>query len=113
MNLDYAVDRLYESGWFPVFGEEQYEALSDGRQYPSVDAIRREFESAGLTLNIKHNMMYNCHRATWAPAAEPDDAPPAGDARRGTVVGSSEHEAAVFALAQFRESTALLGSAMA
>ena len=112
MNLDYAVDRLYESGWFPLSGEGDYEQLADGRRYPSVESVRREFARAGLSLVIKHNLIYNCHRATWAPLGDAHD-PASNDQRHGTVVGASEYEAAVYALAQLRETTAILGTAMA
>jgi hypothetical protein len=81
MNLDFAVERLYESGWSPVFGEEHYEELTDGRRFPSVAAIRAEFARAGLQLVTN---------------AQADD-------RHGTVIGSSEPESAVYALAQLRE----------
>ena len=106
MNLDYAVDRLYESGWAPVFGNsDPYDTLPDGRSFPGIDSIRREFERAGLKLVFKHNMVFDTHRATWSPLNELNDSTPAQEARRfGTVIGSSEQEAAVYALAQLRES---------
>ena len=115
MNLDFAVDRLYESGWAPVFGDSaQYEMLADGRRFPGLSAIRREFELAGLQLVFKHNLMFNTHRATWAPANELNDSTPAQEARRyGTVIGSSEQEAAVYALAQLREAQGLVQVALA
>jgi hypothetical protein len=106
MNLTYAVDRLYESGWTPS-EEMDLERLDDGRRYPSVLAVQREFARAGLELAIKHNLIFNCYRSTWAPAGEPLDdahaAARAADEQHGTVVGSCEREAAVYALAQLRE----------
>jgi hypothetical protein len=113
MNLDFAVDRLYDSGWFPVFSEERYEELGDGRQFPSVEAIRREFTRLGLQLAIKHNLIYNCHRATWAPIGETIDASTQADERHGNVIGSSEQEAAVYALAQLREMSGAAQMALA
>jgi hypothetical protein len=115
MNLDFAVDRLFESGWAPVFGDsDPYETLAVGRRFPGLGAIRREFERAGLNLIFKHNLMFNTHRATWSPINELNDATPAQEARRyGTVIGSSEQEAAVCALAQLRESQGLVQVAMA
>ena len=108
MNLDYAVDRLYESGWYPVFGPNtnQYDSLPDGRRFPGMESIYHEFEQAGLKLSIKHNLVFDTHRATWAPATQLDDsATPAPDPQHyGTVIGSSAREAAVYALAQLRES---------
>lgn len=98
MNLQYAVDRLYEVGWMPETGME-LERLPDGRRYPSVMAIQKEFMGLGLDLAIKHNMIFNCYRATWCPDGEEHDTHPA-DARHGTVIGACEREAAVYSLAQ-------------
>lgn len=103
MNLAYAVERLYQTGW-GTFGEFELDHLPDGRAFPSVVAIRREFVRAGLELAIKHNMMFNCHRATWGPAGEPLDEKHAEDESHGTVIGTCEREAAVYALAQLRAS---------
>lgn len=108
MNIDYAVDRLYEVGWSPSY-EAELEEMPDGRKVPSIQAVQREFAHAGLTLSIKHNMMFDCYRATWAPAGETPDETGRGDDRHGTVVGSSEMEAAVYALAQLRGSHASRG----
>lgn len=104
MNLDYAVDRLYESGWTPVQGPANLETLSDGRRFPSVMGVQREFARAGLELAIKHNIMFSCYRATWAPVGEALDPAHAADEKHGTVVGACEREAAVYALAQLRAS---------
>jgi hypothetical protein len=115
MNLDYAVDRLYESGWAPVFGtSDAYETLADGRRFPALDAIDREFERAGLSLQIKHNLVFDTYRASWAPISELNDSTPAQEARRfGTVIGNSEQEAAVYALALMREAQGLVQVALA
>lgn len=86
VNLTYAVDRLYETGWLPA-AEMDLERLEDGRRYPSVLAVQREFARAGLELSIKQNLMFKCYRATW---------------ESGTVIASCEREAAVYALAQLR-----------
>ena len=91
MNLEIAVERLYETGWIPSV-EQDLRRLPDGRSYPSPQSIQVEFTRAGLTLAIKHNLIFGCHRATWDPGSLPG----------GTVVGSCEEEAAVFALAQLR-----------
>jgi hypothetical protein len=93
MNLEFAVDRLYETGWTP-WGGEDVEALPDGRWYPSVRQVRAEFAREGLELSLKQNLIFNCCRAAWGKRGEPREA--------GTVVGSCEREAAVFALAQLR-----------
>ena len=103
MNLAYAVDRLYDGGWLADAGDE-LETLPDGRAFPSVIAVQREFARAGLELAIKHNLMFSCYRATWAPIGEPLDPAHAADARHGTVIGACEREAAVYALAQLRAS---------
>jgi len=114
MNLDYAVARLYESGWSPVFGPDQYESLPDGRRFPGMESIYREFEQAGLKLSIKHNLVFDTHRATWSPASQANDGAESSDPQHyGTVIGSSEREAAVYALAQLRESHVPIQLAMA
>ena len=104
MNLDYAVDRLYDAGWTPSAPEQELETLPDGRTYPSVLAIQHEFARAGLELAIKHNLIFSCYRATWGPIGEPLDPAHAADSRHGTVIGACEREAAVYALAQLRTS---------
>jgi hypothetical protein len=114
MNLDYAVERLYQSGWVPGLSVGHCESLPDGRPFPGVEAIEREFADAGLELHIKHNLMFNTYRATWSPVTELNDSTPAQEARRfGTVIGSSAQEAAVYALAQMRESQGLVQVALA
>jgi len=101
MILEYAVDRLFDTGWLPDYTMD-LETLPDGRRFPSVLAVQREFARAGLDLRIKQNLMFSCYRATWAPIGEPlDDAHAAGP-RHGTVIGSCEKEASVYALAQLR-----------
>ena len=102
MNLTYAVDRLFEVGWLPSTDVE-LERLPDGRRYPSVLAVQREFTCAGLELSIKQNLMFKCYRATWAPIGEPLEEGHAADERHGTVVASCEREAAVYAFAQLRQ----------
>lgn len=102
MNLTYAVDRLYETGWTPS-AEFETEALPDGRRFPSVLAVQRAFIKAGLELAIKHNLVFNCYRSTWAPAGEALNDAHAADERHGTVIGACQREAAVYALAQLRE----------
>jgi hypothetical protein len=104
MNVAYAVDRLYDAGWTPS-DQQDLETLPDGRTYPSVLAIQLEFARAGLELAIKHNLMFSCYRATWAPVGESLDPAHTADARHGTVIGACEREAAVYALAQLRASS--------
>ena len=107
MNLEFAVERLLEAGWSPS-EELELERLPDGRGYPSVLTVQKRFAEAGLELSIKHNLMFNCYRATWAPSGEPIDPGHAADEKHGTVVGSCEREAAVFALAQLRTAQSIL-----
>lgn len=100
MNLEIAVERLVETNWRP--NDMECESLSNGQMFPSVMAVQREFARAGLELAIKHNMMFSCYRATWAPAGEPLDPARDADERHGTVIGACQREAAVYALAQLR-----------
>jgi hypothetical protein len=101
MNLTFAFERLLETGWSAA-GESDLDHLPDGRPFPAIAAVRRVFERAGLTLELKMNFMFSCCRATWAPKGETVDPDHAEDERHGTVVGSCEKEAAVYALAQLR-----------
>lgn len=101
MNLVYAIARLLETGW-NANNEPDCETLRDGQKYPSIMAVQREFAQAGLELSMKHNLIFKCCRATWAPVGEPLDPSHAADERHGTVVGACEREAAVYALAQLR-----------
>ncbi len=57
------------------------------------------FGEAGLKLSITPHLMFGCYRAEWMPAAGCS----AGGGLTGTVVGSCEAEAAVYALAKLRE----------
>ena len=103
MNLSYAVERLYQTGW-STMGEWDLDHLPDGRAFPSLIAIQREFARAGLELAIKHNLIFSCYRATWAPVGEAIDPAHAADERHGTIIGACEREASVYALAQLRAS---------
>jgi len=105
MKLTYAVERLLDTGWTPSM-EMDLERLPDGRRFPSVLSVQREFSFAGLELSIKHNLMFGCYRATWAPVGEPLDPSADVDERHGTVVGDCEREAAVYALAHLRAAQA-------
>lgn len=101
MNLTYAVDRLLETDWLPDHTTD-LDTLPDGRRYPSVLAVHQAFARAGLELRIKHNLMFSCYRATWAPVGEPLSDEHVADERHGTVVGACEREAAVYAMSQLR-----------
>src|SRR3954469_18845049 len=102
MYLTYAVERLLDTGWTPDQTAE-LDHLPDGRPFPSVLGVQQEFAKVGLELRIKQNLIFNCYRATWGPSGETlDDHTPA-DERHGTVIGSCQREASVYALAQLRE----------
>jgi hypothetical protein len=101
MRLEYAVDRLCDSGWCPSSSAD-LETLPDGRKYPSVLAVQTEFARAGLVLSIKHNLMFSCYRATWGPMGEELDPDATADHNHGTIVAACEREAAVYAFAQLR-----------
>src|SRR5215212_6079751 len=103
--LTYAVERLYQTDWSPS-ADVELDRLPDGRRFPSVLAVQREFSRAGLELAIKHNLVFNCYRSTWGPIGAPLDPAHAADERHGTVIGACEREAAVYALAQLREAQA-------
>ena len=62
MNLAYAVDRLYDGGWLPSHSED-LETLPDGRTFPSIFAVQREFAGAGLELAIKHDCQFGIRGA--------------------------------------------------
>jgi len=95
MNLEFSVDKLYETGWRPEEGGT--ERLPDGRLYPSVARIREIFTCAGFALAIRYVQLFDCYRAVWTDRS---------GAAAGAVVGADEAEAAVYALAQLRKSTA-------
>lgn len=101
MNLEFSVDKLYETGWLPeagaYAGSAGMERLSDGRLYPSVLKIQELFVRAGFELAIRYVQLFDCYRAVWTDRQ---------GAAAGAVVGSDEREAAVYALAQLRKSAA-------
>jgi hypothetical protein len=99
MNISFAVDRLYETGWLPT-SEIQLDKLPNGLRYPTVSAVQKLFEEAGAVLTLKPHLMFGCWRGEWSSLN--------GEDLRGTVVGASEAEAAVYALANLREQQANL-----
>jgi hypothetical protein len=99
MKLDFAVERLYQTGWKPGSTTE-VQSLPDGRQLPTISAIKTAFREVGLQLSIKQTVMFDCWRATWTSVTSDPTSP----RDIGTVVGSSELEAALFALAHLRGS---------
>jgi len=100
MGLDFAIDELYATGW-STLDTRDCAHTANGRVYPLVDRVRREFERAGYTLTIRFVQLFDCHRAEWSDAA---------GAPVGAVVGQSDQEAAVYALAQMRRQSARVGA---
>jgi hypothetical protein len=96
MSLAYAVERLYEMGW-AAGGELE---VPGGLRYPSLAEIRKEFADAGLAFQVRHVALFNCHRAEWSGE----------DGTNGYCVGTTEAEAAVYALAQLCASRVAVGA---
>lgn len=97
MGLDIAIDELYATGW-TTLDSTRCKRHSDGRAYPTVERVRKELESLGVTLTVRHVQLFDCYRAEWS-----DDQ----GAMKGSVVGRTEEEAAVYALACARRSCEL------
>lgn len=101
MSLEFAIDALYDTGWHPT-DPDAVRRHSDGRAFPSADAARQFFASRGLSLSVRHIQLFGCYRAEWADA----------DGRTiGAVVGMSEDEAAVFAMARAQRPEQLAANA--
>lgn len=98
MNLEFSVDKLYETGWQPI-DPTGCERLPDGRLYPTVQKIQQIFAAHGYELAIRYVQLFDCHRAVWTNRS--------GTAE-GAVVGAEDREAAVYALAQLRKSLATI-----
>ena len=67
----------------------------DGRLYPGLARIEREFRDAGFCLSLQQIELFDCCRAEWRSV---------DGTAAGGVVGASQPEAAVYALAQLRRS---------
>jgi hypothetical protein len=100
MGLDFALDELYATGWTNLDTQGGSVQHTDGRAHPSLERVRQEFAAAGCTFTLRRIDRFNCYRAEWT---KPDG--------RGTesVVGHSEAEAAVYALAQLRRQLVAVG----
>ena len=94
MGIEFAIEELYATGWSALdsTGCEQHDS---GRWIPTAERVRREFEQAGYSLSISHAQLFDCYRAAWTS----DQGDPAG-----AVVGSTEQEAAIYALSHLRRS---------
>ncbi len=96
MGLDFAIDELLATGW-SALDSTGCEHRSDGRAYPRVPRVSDEFKAAGFELTVRHVQLFDCYRAEWRD----------GTGRpAGAVVGQSDTEAAVYALAQLRRQLA-------
>ncbi len=93
MGYDIALDELYATGW-SALDTAGCEPAGAGKWSPSVDRVRTEFSSRGMDLSISHVQLFDCFRAEWRESGTPS--------ALGAVVGQSEREAAVYALAQMR-----------
>ena len=108
MNLEFSVDKLYETGWqpdtasFTNLADSGLERLPDGRLYPSVLKIQQLFAACGYELAIRYVQLFDCFRAVWTDST---------GAAAGAVVGADEREAAVYALAQLRKATMQVSAA--
>lgn len=92
MSLDLAIDQLLDTGW-SVLDTNDHEYSPQGRLFPTVERVEREFRAAGVDLEITRVDLFNCFRAEWTD-------PESGE--RHDVVGSTREEAAVYALARHR-----------
>ena len=68
MGLNYAIDKLYATGWTPGIGGV-HERAADGRPYPSVAQIEKEFAAAGQSLSLNFIEKYGVFRAEWRERA--------------------------------------------
>jgi hypothetical protein len=97
MGLSIALDELLTTGWSGL-DSAGCSFDTDGRTYPTVSRVQREFVQAGFDLSITRVDRFNCFRAEWRE--------PGSGVAAGSVVSNSEQEAAVYALAQLRRSLA-------
>jgi hypothetical protein len=96
MGLDFAINELYETGW-TALDTQGCHRLADGRSYPGLERIRKEFAGAGFDLTIRHIQLFDTYRAEWRDG---------GGQPRGGVIGNSELEVAVYALSRMRREVA-------
>ena len=92
MGLDFAIDELLATGW-SALDTTGCNHHADGRGYPSVGRVKNEFLAEGYDLSVRHVQLFDCYRAEWRDS---------NNVATGAVVGRTEAEAAVYALAQLR-----------
>lgn len=102
MGLNFAIDELYATGW-SALNTAGCEYDADGRAFPNLDRIAREFAEQGFEFTIRHVQIFDCHRAEWRTASEG-----ASGQALGGVVGQTPIEAAVFALSRLRRTATLV-----
>ena len=95
MGLDFAIDELMSTGWTALDTSGCHR--SGARPYATVTRVTEEFRAAGLDFAVRHVQLFDCYRAEWRDLS--------GQAS-GAVVGQTEAEAAVYALAQLRRQLA-------
>ena len=102
MGLNFAIEQLFATGWsaLDTTGCEFHQ----GRCYPGLGRVMREFAGANADLSIRKIDLFDCYRAEWR-----DTSGPPGNALGG-VVGHTETEAAVYALAMFRRATQMVAA---
>lgn len=92
MSLDIAIEHLRDTGWSSL-DTSGHTYSPEGRLYPTPDRICTEFRTLGRILEIRRIDLFDCWRAEWADQSGSPE---------GAVVGQSEDEAAVHALAELR-----------
>lgn len=100
MGLNFAIDELYATGW-SALDSTGCDYAPDGRPFPTVTRCAGEFASAGFDLAIRYVQLFDCYRAEWRDGS---------GVAAGGVVGATESEAAVYALAQMRRAAAKVGA---
>ena len=93
MGLEYAIDELYSSGW-GTLDTTGCQFGPDGRVFPGMERIAREFRQDVCELEIMEVPEFGCFCAEWLQNGE----------KAGSVVSETAHEAAVYALARHRRS---------
>ncbi|MBX3385484.1 MAG: hypothetical protein KF768_02835 [Phycisphaeraceae bacterium] len=92
MSLTIALDELEATGWRTLDTSGcMYDG--DGRPYPGPRRVADEFASAGFRFGLERIDRFSCVKATWQAV---DGSP------SGSVVGQTDQEAAVYALAHLR-----------
>lgn len=100
MELRYAIDELYATGWSALdtsgCGHDE-----DGRAYPREGRVRAELAGFGSEFMLERVDEFDCFRAVWTGGGIADD-DVLGEGGGGAVVAKSAEAVAVFALARAR-----------